>query len=271
MKRLLPRLSTFVATFFLGAVSAFSVSAAFEFLQQANLANLITVPAIEVGELEAARPATDMPPVFDPNVNYPKVMKTKLLQTGEFHSEEVPYRSGEKWLGLFRIDDRYVLKPTTLEVSPINDDGPMDTKVSTSEPSSAVFLLRGARDLIPGDIETAFDSERGDEFDLIARHNFRRRGQFWWLWVENTTPEGHLQKDSALMLRQSGFDPIVLRSLPEGCDDCGWRVLWVGDLDRDIQLDFLIDVSGHYNSYEPALFLSSKGYSVFASFWGVGC
>ncbi|MBK9154067.1 MAG: hypothetical protein IPM25_07605 [Chloracidobacterium sp.] len=271
MKRWLGWILTSIPAFAVGCMLVFCVRASLEFFEHIDLTKVKTVPAVELAEIEMPILLLDTPPIFDPNANYTRSLKTKLLKTGEFHSEEVPYKSGEKWLGLFRIGDRYVLEPTEIRIRPIDDGGLMDTEVSTSNRNTSVFLLRGATSLTPGEIETAFDSERGDELNLLAKNSFGRRGQFWWLWVENAAPEGHLQKGSALLLQQSGFDPLVLRTIPEGCNDCGWRVLWVGDLDRDTNLDFLIDVSSHYNSYEPALFLSSKGYSVFASFWGVGC
>ena len=157
-----------------------------------------------------------------------------------------------------------------------------------------MFLLRGASDLQLGAIETQFDSDApgsvvtndgtflNEEFAYFERSIPKvfgnGHGMFWKLWVENPLnppPHEFLQRNSALLLSRNGGNPQVLRTLPDGCDDCVWSVEWVGDLDRDGELDFLIDVSGHYNAYQPTLFLSSVGkdgkVGIFASFWGVGC
>jgi hypothetical protein len=53
-------------------------------------------------------------------------------------------------------------------------------------------------------------------------------------------------------------------------------LLWAGDIDRDGKLDFLMDIAGHYNASEPALYLSSQAspgtlVKKVASRKGVGC
>lgn len=40
-------------------------------------------------------------------------------------------------------------------------------------------------------------------------------------------------------------------------DDAMTSILWAGDLDRDGYMDFLIDMSSHYNQRLPTLFLSA--------------
>jgi hypothetical protein len=87
----------------------------------------------------------------------------------------------------------------------------MDTQVTTSNPNPSVFLLRDASSLTPGEIETFFDSERGDEFNLFGKYSFGRRGQFWKLWIENAAPEGHPRL--SMILHRLGFDPAVLRTI----------------------------------------------------------
>lgn len=226
---------------------------------------------------------------FDPAVQYAKKLKVKLLRTGEYWADEVPYRSGETWLGLFRCGDSYELRRTKVFIESTKEAGRV---VTTSTKCESVFLLRGASKLQLGDVETQFDSSApgsvvtntgtflNEEFgyfrDSAPKVFGNGRGMFWRLGVDNPSPEGFLQKNSSLLLTRSGNSPQLLRILPDGCDDCGWSVEWVGDLDHDRQLDFLIDVNGHYNSYEPTLFLSSEAkepgsVAVFASFTGVGC
>lgn len=250
------------------------------FIADWSVALIGDVPAISI-DGEKSIPLVEFCdlPEFDENINYTGHLKVKFLQTGEFHEDEVPYRSGEKWLGLFRVGNSYQLMETSLRKKRVKDEGLYDTEVSTTTPYESVFLLQGAKTLRPGKIETIFDSKGYEEFASLKGaepKGFGRRGQFWKIWIANPDNDGFLQKGSSLMLQRSGFDVQVLRSLPAGCDDCGWSVLWVGDLDNDSNLDFLIDMSRHYNSYEPTLFLSSASKEVgwvgiFAGFHGVGC
>jgi hypothetical protein len=272
MRNAIFRCTIFICAFLVGTFFALSW---IKLVNQSERFNPNLIGPVEVEKLESPTTKIDEPPLFNPNIDYSSRLKVKLMQTGAFHAEEVPYRTGEKWLGLFRVGHSYVLKPTTIKIRALNDDGLMDKEVFTSNPESSVFLLRGATNLVPGEVDTVFDADRGDEFNLLGKLSFGLRGQFWKLWIENAAPEGYPQKGSALMLQRSGFDPQTLRTIPDGCNDCGWQVLWVGDIDRDSNLDFLIDVSGHYNSFEPTLFLSSAGdvgfVGVFAGFHGIGC
>ncbi|HCA57219.1 MAG TPA: hypothetical protein DEP46_04445 [Blastocatellia bacterium] len=265
----------FFAALSLGAVITIGVIKASGLIAYADRFDPRILQAIEVPELRPASTSFDVPPIFDPTVNYPKTLPVKLLFPGAFHSDEVPYRSGERWLGLFREQGNTTLKWTTIDVKPIREPDLMDTEVSVRDSKTAIFLLRGESRLKPGKIDTMFDAEDHPEFTIDdcsdPRSSFRIRGSFWRLCIENSYGNGFPSKDSSLLLKAPGSDPVVLTAVPNGCNDCSWKLLWVGDLDRDSRPDFLIDVSSHYNSYEPTLFLSSKNYAVFASFRGVGC
>lgn len=131
-----------------------------------------------------------------------------------------------------------------------------------------LFLLRGANDLQLGPVFTVRDSERDGEFDF-SRTAFGIGHSFLWLWTENTHGNGTLGKGSSLLMQYDGMEQKLLRSLPNGCDDCMWSLKWVGDLDGDSNPDFLIDVTDHYNRSSYILYLHSKG--VYAAFSGVGC
>lgn len=238
-----------------------------------------SVAAIAIDPIELPHPLEDIDAEFDTNVDYPKQLKVKLLETGEFHADEVPYRSGEKWLGLFKVGDSYQLVETRIRKARLVDDGLYDTSVKTTTLGEPVFLLRGGQELVPGEVDTVFDSQFDDVnfgyFTDSAPKGFGLRGRFWKLRVDNLNSSGFPGKNTSLVL-EDGFHEQVLRYLKDGCDDCGWSVDWVGDLNRDGQLDFLIDLSGHYNSSEPTLFLSTEPDSdkivrIYAAFHKVGC
>ena len=288
MKLLLNWSLVLLTTFLVGYGAVLAWKWILDFENEAGRFDPQGVRAVENDTIEKASLPFDSPPAFDPNIDYQKTGNVKLLRTGAFYADEVPFKSGETWLGLIRCGDgSYELRRTKVFIESTHNDGPHDRLVITSNRCESVFLLGGTTGLTLGDVETQFDRNAlgetytnngtysNDEFGYFVGSTPKGfgngRGMFWKLWVENPSPEGFLQKNSALLLSHSGGSPQLLRTLPEGCDDCGWSVEWVGDLDRDRKLDFLINISRHYNSYEPTLFLSSKGYQVFASFHGVGC
>ncbi len=170
---------------------------------------------------------TDVDAEYDPDIDYAKKLKVKLLATGEFHAEEVPYRTGEKWLGLYRVDGSYSLMPTKIKKTRLGDDGLFDTDVSTSTPGDVVFLLRGAGNLLPGKIDTVFDSRfDGDNFGYFNGSEsrvFGLGGMFWKLRVEDMDASGYFTDGTYLLLERTGLDPQVLRYLPNGCSDCDGR------------------------------------------------
>mgnify|MGYP003390040438 CR=1 FL=1 len=266
---------TFLVALFIGTAVSSGVIKVSNLITHSEGFDPRVVQAIEVPELDRANSSIDIRPIFDPAIDYAKTLPVKLLFPGEFHSDEVPYRSGEKWLGLFREGDKTVLRQTIIDVKPIKDPDLMDTEVSVRSSNSAIFLMKGAKDFVSGEIGTMFDVEEQPEFSIDDCSNlqsaFRIKGMFWRLCIENPYGPGLPNKGSSLMLTGPAAEPIVLTAVPEGCDDCSWKLVWVGDLDQDTRPDFLIDVSNHYNSYEPTLFLSSKEYAVYASFQGVGC
>ena len=229
-------------------------------------------PVEEVAELPANLQLVE-PPVFDDNLDYLKKSKVRLLFTGDFHDEEVPYRTGEKWIGLFRDGDEYELKKTTIVVQETKGEDLFSTNVSTKPRRKPLFLLNGNTGLELGKVSTTFDAEDHESFVIDncndLKSSFRIKGMFWRLCMENA-PKGYPDKGTTLNLKGPGSE-TVLRSLPKGCNDCTWKLLWAGDLDNDTNLDLLIDVSDHYNVSQPTLFLSTKPDTVFATFRSVGC
>lgn len=275
MRKTLLGTAVFVAAFFAGR----SIASTWQSLvTQGDLLNPTSISAIENEPIELPALLTDIDAEFDPPIDYAKNLRVKLLQTGDFHSDEVPYHSGEKWLGLFRVKGSYQLIETTIRKTRSKEEGLYDTSVSTGTRGDTVFLLRGAQNLRPGKIDTVFDSKSDENFGYFTDSlpkGFGLRGSFWKSRAENLNSNGSPTKGTSLVLERLGFGTQTLRYLPNGCDDCGWSVEWVGDLNGDGNLDFLIDLSGHYNSSEPTLFLSTedgnKIVKVFAGFHVVGC
>lgn len=257
------KMIVFLVAFFFGLVFVPSP----EHLVSENLssdAKISTVPPI------AIKSETKIPEeIVDWQEEDVSKFKIKLLETGEgFHGDEIKAKSGEIWLGLFQKGDKYFLRSTKLKILRAHDsivDGENEKvksgkSVFTNNKAEAVFLLKNARMLSEGEIKTVFfaeDYDKAMEFKNGSQKNFEFNGESYNLRIENKlTSDEFLTKGSKLILSHNGKEQI-LSYLTEGCNDCYWKLYWMGDLDKDGKLDFYFDLSGHYNVSDKRLFLSS--------------
>lgn len=216
-----------------------------------------------------------------------KKFTIKLLETGDgFHEDQIDAKTGEIWLGLFRENGKYFLRPDKLQIRRVHDeivDESEDIKtgksVSTPDKAPSVFLLKNAKMLREGEVKTVFFADDYNEMTELknnSQKNYEFNGEKYNLIVENkTNSDEYLGKGSKLILSRGGTEQI-LSYLKDGCNECTWNVFWVGDLDRDGKLDFYFDLTSHYNVMDKKLFLSSqaeKGKLVkyVANFWTNGC
>lgn len=242
--------------------------------------------------LAAAKNSLEQPPLEDASATESPEptatpYKIKLLMSGDFHGEDVEFKTGttKDWMGLYRRKNKYFLLPATVRIKSVPDymygedsDKLSGKKVSTNHKLPEVFLLKNARMLRAGEVKTLFYGNE-DEPDNINRR-YRRRFEFnekkYTLAVEDSTADGNewLTEKSKMTIAAGNLKQTIYA--PEICDDCGWDLRWVGDLDKDGKLDFLINLTNHYNSTIPRLFLSSpagKGEILreVAAFGTVGC
>ncbi len=202
----------------------------------------------------------------------------RVLRVGQFHGEEVTAKTGEAWMGLYRLDDGVlVIKPVTVEVELVNDpivDLPeqktgkrvfvQDDAVQDNEnETEPLLLLQGPAGLFrPGGIETAFAGDAllvpGQWVDTVLEEGFYRLIAY-----------GDVREDDLVYnyrLKLFGGDPQITQQLDAApslsfLDSGVPRLLWAGDLDRDGKLDLLLDLSHHYNETAMTLFLSSQAES----------
>jgi len=272
MRKAITWLTVSIIAFAIGISAFVAISSALaywsEIVKTAEQFDAFAVKGPAVEPFEMAVVDREEPPIYDPEKNYVDDLPVKLLQTGALHAEEVSKEIGGPGIGLFRVGERYELERTRVEARPVDDDRLFDREIVTSVQDQAVFLLHGATGLEPGTVTTVYEADPDSDL-RFPRDKFTLGDSSLRLWTENTSPEGFPLKGSVLMMQYAGSAPQVLRSLPDGCNDCSWKLLWVGDLDGDSKLDFLVDLSWHYNVYHPVLFLHSKG--IYAAFHGVGC
>ena len=210
-----------------------------------------------------------------------KESEIQLIETGEFHGEEVTAETGEQWLGLFPAEKGFALLLSTVAIDAVydpivdsNESERSGKKVSVIGNDKPIFLLKGADNLRAGPIATVFSEEKnlgnGASIDL------RLGGKEYQLKVasENPEPSEYLAQKPKLLLTR-GQTTQVLISLDEH-NDAAWTLLWAGDIDGDGDLDLYLDLSHHYNVSVRTLFLSNgagKGKLVkeFAAFTTSGC
>lgn len=193
-----------------------------------------------------------------------------LLETGEFHGDEVSAQNGERWLGLHVTDQHSTLLRYQLTVEsvhdPITDHGTSEKtgkKVSVNLPLEPLFLVKSAKILSGGPVTTVFKQAADYEKSLerVSPHNMKLAEATYVLKVvgseDGAKCSEHSFPKNARLVLGSGDVEQVLYSI----DGCGnepyWYLLWAGDLDRDGKLDLYLSVTQHYNVAERKLFLSS--------------
>lgn len=200
---------------------------------------------------------------------FPKY-SVRMMMNSQFYEEEVEDKPGlhKGWLGLYKNKNKYTLIPTTIRVKVVSHnlrDYKKSTEKTGREISSNVklpnvFLLKNAKTLKPGEVKTVFygNEDSSDSINRTYRREFDFNGAKYALFVEDSSKEGgdYLTKDSKMMLSAGNRKQIIYK--PEGCNDCSWDLCWVGDLDKDGKLDFMLNLTSHYNSTCHTLFLSSQ-------------
>jgi hypothetical protein len=194
--------------------------------------------------------------------------RARLLECGGFHGDEVPARTGQRWLGLFASRHGSELAFTPVRVTRFHDDivderprQKTGREVSVRRRPEPIFLVRGADMLQPGPVVTVSSGER----PLSHHSNIRLRlaGQEYRLQVlaNRRNAEEDVPDDARLVLTHGSQRQILydLRG-KEPEEPNGWWLLWAGDLDRDGRLDLYVNVTRHYNVEERKLFLSSQAH-----------
>ncbi len=246
-------------------------------------------PETDTQDNNILAPAATAPPVVRLDTSdltpEPKTA-VKLLMEGTFHKNEV-WRGaeGKNWLGLFKDDKGYVLRPTTLRVTTVQDpvldnQGVFSGREVTATEKDALFFITGMKPSAAGSIDTASFTRttlaagkqltytfKGKEYHIKAQgdsvqastgeYRYSRYG-----WVASGTKNG--RKVEQLVAEDSSFDDSI------------YLLLWAGDLDRDGIPDLLLDLSNHYNVSRYVLLLSShaekgKLYKKVAVFEAIGC
>lgn len=186
-----------------------------------------------------------------------------LLQNSSYHHDEVdPSIAQKRWYCIIDKGDQTFVQKVNVTIVPEHDpvvdpnDEMTGWKVSIDQEGQNLFLISGIS-LEEKEIKS-FDFEQkwlqpSDtlSFDYLGQHyNIIAIG-------DRTKGEHELYKITNFELfLKKGSHSQKLISIPQN-NDATPKILWVGDLDQDGQLDFIINTTNHYNAYIPTLYLSS--------------
>jgi hypothetical protein len=206
----------------------------------------------------------------------------QLLETGEFHGDEVVAQTGEQWLGLFPNQSGFELLTSVITVEAVydpivdGDDSSLLTgkKVSVNHHDDPVFLLKGADMLQPGSAVTILSEKKYFHNGVKANLQIERNEYQLEVVSDDPEPVGYLKDNSKLLLTFGRFKQVLFSLDTQ--NDASWTLLWAGDIDRDGKLDLYMDLSDHYNVSQRRLFLSSQAKAgelvkEVAAFVTVGC
>jgi hypothetical protein len=199
--------------------------------------------------------------------------KYQLLLPQQYHGKEVTAKSGEKWWGVFQVEEGQELRPVILDIKSVHDgivdgDKKEDTGklVSTKEKGRGIclFLVKGLKNATPGPITSFFSGE----FRLCPskyRIEFSTKGEeLLTLEVAGTVEDQYIKgEDYSITVRFGKPTELYRESSPHFVfesktkfNDAVPALLWAGDLDRDGKPDLLLNETYHYNVSLPTLLLS---------------
>ena len=195
--------------------------------------------------------------------------KIEILFTGTFHGDEVRQNiEALPWLGLFADDHgNFVLRETKIIAQRVVDGLVDDVEngektgwqIDTENGQHPTLLVTGGDftegqvaagqipvAIYPGD-SVQFDFN-GDQYVLFATGVSV---------IDSAAGVNHVSEYNLFVVRtHAGRSAHASLVSHPSFDDAMTSILWSGDIDRDGYMDFVIDMSSHYNQRLPTLFLS---------------
>ncbi|MFQ6008013.1 MAG: hypothetical protein ACE5K8_03590, partial [Candidatus Zixiibacteriota bacterium] len=196
------------------------------------------------------------------------VNRYKILVPGVFHRSTVRNIENLQWYGLFKTDSGCVLEP--VQIKPKSCPVPLHARpddtnwvsITVEQTLEPVFLVGSTNRFQSGPITTYFTGNRSIQagqlislggyyltaLGLITDAGWRHPGDLPTFDYRVLLFKYPFSKDDRQMLIQHGS------AAAEGTPS----LLWAGDIDRDGQIDLLLDISNHYAASDYVLFLSSE-------------
>lgn len=203
-----------------------------------------------------------------------KNLAGQMNQTGEFHGEEVSAKNGQRWLALIldpsnqdRIASVVVRVERVWDAVMDEPGSKTGKKITFPGGNDGVFLFRGIPSIRPRPVETISSTQTlkpNAPVDLVLS-----KGKSYQLTLVCSKPEGSeaWQHSAASLVLQCGDQKQILGTYQASYEKGEFvgvgqegeiRLLWAGDLNGDGALDFIIDLTDHYNMALPTLFLGTQ-------------
>lgn len=187
-----------------------------------------------------------------------------------FRESETVARQGQSWFVLFERDDKYEVVKTRAKIQKLSTyswGDERDAQLSFDKPGIPIFAVRNFKSIRPGQVTTLFqkpsfaESERRG-FDLGSmKSNYHQEffldDKKYILRVSNgLSKDGHSL--TVLVLDSGAETQVVFSDNRIDGESALGKLLWVGDLDHDDKLDFLIEPYSKKGGYSSFLFISSE-------------
>jgi len=185
--------------------------------------------------------------------------QVRLLRPGTFLIDPPRLQASEQWYALHRAGDRRNLSrvvPTVRAAPPICGD--RATQVSLAGVDGVLFLITGLQKLSEGPVVTTIAEPRflypGEEIDIGVRPQDGYRLEALGRAIREVG--GFVLTDYTLWVRHRQQVHAVA-SFARATPDHPRRVVWAGDVDRDLRPDLLFDFPLGDVGHHYVLFLSS--------------
>ena len=192
----------------------------------------------------------------------------KVLRIGFHHQDEVGLGARGTWHAFVVSGPESYLKQVNVTVKAVND--PMDDDANSLNGREVIAdITPDPILLVRGDV---FQSGNVDALSWgpleipLGKTVTMGSAEFSLQIQDSTVEQRQRQYKFAVLLRVGGVEQVV--AIYSAYSDVGAdfipaaernpSLLWVGDLDGDERVDFLLDTSDHYNVDEVTLFLSSR-------------
>lgn len=186
-----------------------------------------------------------------------------ILELYDYHGDEVTASAKQKWLGLYKVNNKqYVLKPVKVSITRVHDAiVDEDTKAKTGKRISVagkekpVFIFSGVSELKPGNVTASSVKKENLKPKDVLKAQIGDDTITWWVKGKEKQKEEYTNF-SVTASNKRGSQTLV--SVEHASLDHTPSLMWCGDLDGDGKLDMIMDTSTDYNMSKVTLFLSSK-------------
>jgi len=196
-----------------------------------------------------------------PNEDY----KIHLLRIGELHEEDIPkHFDTSNFKALFKSqNDSFYVSDAQLKIERIFDpviDQPTETtgyRIQSRNADEVILLFSKSTSIEDGE-KQGIDGL----YPLILENDTLEFsfGKYEYTIASRVNSSPPYNYHLSARINPPSVHASSILSMAPFLDDSKIEILWIGDLDNDQVLDFVVDNSYKYNSFTPTLYLSTLGF-----------